>query len=653
MQRTLLLHLAVAGSLAASLSAQCVAPAGTQALETLFAGTTFYANTTPPDYGVSMDPGTAIRFDLHVDSPISISSIGVNLLNDGGTYATVPCPNLVGAPNGTMEVWISGPPDTVNNAALFTSNPYVHLPPPGVAPIAPWVQLTNPALHLNNLVFAAPDTPSTGSFTGGLALGVGDYAVVVVLVPQGVAGPAGVAANPATDRIHPLFTNMNTIPGPDTYSDQFISISSPGVQSPAFVNGALQPTSATPYMPNLRLAYTLQNANVAYSTSYGVGCYDRKRSFYESFAAPGTPQNIDIDPAGSAGAINGLDFFNIGSNYIVTSNAAPGLFVTPGSTGGALQLNTGVPALTTGAWDDATSGAISIPFTFNYPGDGGVGTTVIDVSSNGICYFETATATFGFYDGYGGFLGNQAAIAAAWCDFEPADLNTFLGGTGDLWVDFDALNQWVAVTWSGVQVWNEPTNISTVQLVLFNGGGVSIRYGATGVNFSNAPVLVGFTPGNGAPDPGTGATPRQAPDLSVASAGAGFLSGDGAAPSAISLGNRPQIGQSLIINTDNCDPATAANITVISGASLPGIDLSILGMGGCNANVALPELMSIFQFGTGPSFSWNVTGAGTIPGSVVGAQLYAQSVQFNLSVPAYNAAGLLVSDAVCFKIDAN
>ncbi|MGE3172313.1 MAG: hypothetical protein AB7O97_06775 [Planctomycetota bacterium] len=645
MQRSHAVRLALASlALSAAIRAQCVAPVGPRSLETLFAGTTFFANTTPPTFGVSLDPGVAVRFDLSVGVGISIDSIGTNLLNDGGTYAGVTVPNLIGAPNGTMEVWISGPPDTVLNAALFTNNPYTHLPPPGVPPIAPWVQLSNPATHLDNLVFSAPDTASVATFNPPLQLPPGDYAVVAVLVPQGVAGPAGVAANPATDRIHPLLTNLNTIPGPVAYSDQFLKISNPGVQSPAFVNGALQPTSPTPFMPNLRIDYTIPNATTtAFSTSYGAGCYDSFSTFYEEFVAPGS---IDL----STGALNGLDFFNLGSGYIVTTNPVPGLFVTPGSTAGALQLNTGVPALSTGAWDDATSGPISIPFTFNFPG--GAGTTILDVSSNGIVYLETATTTFGFYNGYAGFLANQPAIAAAWGDLEPADLNTFLGGTGDLWVDFDPLNQWVAVTWDGCQVWNEPTNINTAQVVLFNGGNVSIRYGGQ-VNFTNAPFLVGFTPGNGAPDPGSGPAPRQFPDLSVAGSGAGFLSGGGNTAANISLQGRPRIGQPLVIDTKNVVATSAANLTVLSGASLPGVGLNTLGMPGCSAWVSLPAVVTDFAFGPGP-YSWNVTGpGGVIPAAVVGVNLFAQSVQFDTAVPPPNAASLLVSDAVCIHFDVN
>ncbi|MEQ1631599.1 MAG: hypothetical protein ABL997_04445 [Planctomycetota bacterium] len=638
MHKTLLSLTAIAVA-TASLSAQCVAPTGTQNLETTYFGTTFYANLTPPLYGVNIDPGVAIRCDLSVSANINITAVGANFLNDGTAPAGVPVPNLIGAPNGTCEVWVV-PSDTVLNPVLFTANPYTHNP--SVPPIAPWTHLSNQASHVSNLVYAAPDTPSTATFSPPLTLAPGNYAVVFVFVPTGVATippGTGVPANPATDRIHPLFTNMNTQPGPTTYTDGFITISNPGVQSPAFVNGALSPTSVTPYMPNFNITYSL-GANVAYSTQYGVGCYDRKQTFYESW----TNGTMDID---AQAGVNGLDFFNIGSNYIVNTNAAPGLIVAPGSSVGAVQINTQAPALTTGAWDDALATPITMPFAFAYPSNP-VGSTTLQISSNGIVYFETTTATFGFYDGYAGFLAGRAAIAAGWSDFEPADLNTFLGGTGNIWYDTDNAS-YVAVTWQGVQIWNEAANLNTVQIVLSNGGGVQIRYGAGGMNSTNAPILVGFTPGNGSVDPSSGVTPRLAPDFSVAAGGGGYVSGDGAAPAVISLANRPNVGNALTINTNNIDPSGLINITLISGASLPGIDLAAIGMAGCAANINLPEIASNLGIVGGGSDSWFALGS--IPGAFAGVNLYAQSAQLTTGVPSYNPANILVSNAVCIHFD--
>ena len=80
MQKTLL-SLAAVAAVAAQLSAQCVAPTGTQTLETTFNGTTFYANTTAPLYGVSVDPGVAVRCDMAVSGNINLTSVGTNFLN--------------------------------------------------------------------------------------------------------------------------------------------------------------------------------------------------------------------------------------------------------------------------------------------------------------------------------------------------------------------------------------------------------------------------------------------------------------------------------------------------------------------------------------------------------------------------------------------
>lgn len=637
-----LLSLAAIAATTASMAAQCVAPSGPQTLETVYQGTTFYSANTPPNYGVSLDPGVAIRFDLSVSSSIDLTQVGSNFLNDGGTYAGIPCPNLVGAPNGTCEVWVV-PNNTVNNAALFTNNPYTHIP--SVPPIAPWTLLSNQATHLSNLVFAAPDTPSLATFNPPLSLAPGNYAVCLVFVPRGVATlPAGTGtpANPATDRIHPLFTNMTSVPTPTTFTDGFLTISNPGVQSPAFANGALSPASIpTAYMPNFTLTYTL-GANVAYATPFGTGCYVGTPAFYESWVDGA----MDIDAQGS---IHGLDLALVGGSYLVTRNITPGLLVAPGSSVGAVQLNTLAPLLTTGGWDDALAAPITMPFSFPHAADP-VGSNVLHVSSNGIAYFASATNTFGFYDDYAGFLANRPGIAAAWCDYEPADLHSAQGGTGNLWYDTDNAT-YAAVTWQGVQTWNEPTNLSTVQLVLGVGGSVRIRYGATGIRSTNAPVLVGYTPGNGAADPGTGSTPRRIPDFSAATAAGGYLAGVRSIAAELRLGNRPRVGSPLVLRTSNIDPTVLLNATLISTSSLPGPDLASIGMPGCNAYVVLPGLVSNLGVVAGGVDTWNALAV--IPPAFAGVDLFAQSVQFATGFPvSYNAANLLVSNGVCIHFDA-
>jgi hypothetical protein len=649
MLRTLL-SVAVVGGVAANLSAQCVAPSGTQTLETLFAGTTFYANLTPPNYGVSMDPGSALRFDLTVDSPISISSVGVNVLNDGGCYGgaapnCVPCPNLVGAPNGTLEFWVI-PGDTVTNAVNFTANTYTHVPP--VGPNAPWTRLDS---GTGNLVFAAPDTPSLATYAPPINLAVGTYAVVLVMVPSGT--------NSATDRIHPLFTNVNNVPTPLVVDDGFVKFEHGGIQSPAFVNGALQYNSPTPYIPNIQINYSL-GANVAYQTQYGAGCYDRKQSFYEGFAPPGTATPGSPTDLASGG-IGGLTMFNLGNQYLVQTTGAtyPLGGVTPGSTAHFTGLtpthvNTANPGTALWAdWDDSTSVVYTMPFTFNYPGDGGVGTNQLIIGSNGAIWLGGTQPTAPrFLNSYAAWLLGPPSFAVSYCDLWPADLVTFTGGTGNIFCDSDG-SSYVTVSWVGVQEYPNGANFgqnNNFQIRLSNTGNVDIAYGNQA--FSNSDLLVGFTPGNNAPDPGSGATGspgRQKPDFSVAAAGPGYISGDGANPADISLDIRPKVGNNLIITVDNVDPTSAANITVISTASLPGPDLGFIGMPGCGAWVTLPEILSNFTLGAGP-YTWNV---GTIQPAFAGISLYAQAVQLTVAVPPWNSLNWLTSNAVCFHMNVN
>jgi hypothetical protein len=662
MQRTLL-SLAAVGSIAASLSAQCAPPTGTQSFFTIpfVTSTTVFADpNSPPLYAMNIDPGPGIRFDLVLNTDIDIASIGTNFWCDGQTAFTPPMTfdNLIGGPNGTMEVWIA-PSDTVLNTAL--QGTYLIGAGGTAAPTSPvaagWTRLSNLGSHLNNLAYAAIDAPSLATFSPPLHLTAGQYAVMTVFIPQGVA--TGTAALP-TMRTHSLMTNLNLNPSTPTPSDAFMALSNIQLASPADGGGFFSPAGGTPYMPHLNINYNV-GANVAYQTPYGAGCYDRKQTFYESFLAPGTVggSTIDLSPGS-------ISMFNIGNSYIVNTGAGtfPQGGITPGSTtyydvlgAGATptHVNTGNPAVTLwGDWDDATSVPYALPFPFSYPGDGGTPATQICIGGNGAIWLAAAgPGDPRFVAGgeqYGAWLAGPPSFAVGYCDLYPADLATFLGGTGDIYIDSDG-STYVTVSFVGVTEYPNAANTGTnnnFQITLTNSNSVELTYG--NVSHSNSSLLVGFTPGNGAPDPGSGATPRQAPDLSVAASGPGFLSGDGAAPANIRLSNRPQVGQPLTFNTTNVDASVLANLTIVSASSLPGIDLGFLGMAGCGAWVNVPEVASLFQLGAGP-YSWAAMGA--IPAAFAGADLFAQSVQFSTSAPPFNSANLLTSDAICIHFDSN
>src|SRR5262249_53057644 len=99
-------------------------------------------------------------------------------------------------------------------------------------------------------------------------------------VPNGTTfGNPGTTATTAT-QLHPLFTNRGLN---SQVSDQIFTLTSRGERTVAFgTAGNAQ------FQPNLRLDYTL-DANSAYSTAYGTGCYDRKKTFYQSFVGAANP----------------------------------------------------------------------------------------------------------------------------------------------------------------------------------------------------------------------------------------------------------------------------------------------------------------------------------------------------------------------------
>lgn len=417
------------------------------------------------------------------------------------------------------------------------------------------------------------------------------------------------------------------------------------------------------FCPTVDLTYNTSVSNAAQSLTVGQGCYNRPYSFYESWIDPNGAASLplDIDPVGSAGAINGFTMFPVGDNYVVTQNNAPGLSVVPGTGLTTEVVNNTAPTATDSATSNPADDAYwtrALPFSFVYPGNL-TGTNQIHISSNGLVWLaapQTAGNLYSFDQGgaanFAGFV-SRPAIAPNWMDLEPADGSTFLGGLGNIIVDTDG-STYYSITWSGVKEWlptPTPVNLSTCQVVLYASGTVEVRYGAGGCLHSDCSRLVGFSRGDGV-DGGTGPSPRQYPDLSVATAGTGYVSGDGARNSRLSSTYRPKVGRPLELVTTNFDPQTVFNIGLISTTPLPGIDLATLGMPGCSAYILLPEIASDFQFVSTPSVAWPVLGS--IPAAFAGASVYAQSAQLLSGVPfSRNVANIVVSNGVTLTFDIN
>jgi hypothetical protein len=598
MQKALLL--AAAAAIAATLPAQapCVSPAAsTQTFRTLFDGTTFLGSPHVND-------GANVFFDLTVNAPVTISRIGVNLLDNGTAVVNgVTLPNLIGQTT-YMVVW------TTPTTALGQ-----------IAVPAVWTQVA-----IGNLTVAAEDAPSNalfdgvGSATGPFTLNPGSYGIALQHIPIGATLPPNpwVTQTTAGTPIHPLYTNPAVLPTSTTFSDQFLTLSSAGLgaQAAPFTGGAAQPR-----VINTEIDYTVP-ANVGYSTAYGSGCYDRKASFYENFAAPGS---IDLT--------TNLTLLNLGPNYQVIPGI--GSFTAPVSP--SLTLNP--PAVTSTAaapWDDAHSGPIALPASwvggFPYPGGS---TAVIDVGSNGYVFLQPGTSTLAFYGTTSGLLNDAARLCAAWGDWDP---NT--GGT--LHYDVGPGDAFVAVTWLGVPEWNQAGTSVTFQLKLYPSGQVDYIYNGT-VSMVAAEALVGWSPGGIAADPG---------NMDI-SATVPFQTGDGSVPAAVAMSARPVIGTTPSVVASNIQASATLSAILLSFVPSPGIPLTTFGVGapGCSAWITPPAATLGIQIrALVPPGSTHPASFSIPPNPAYnGLQVYSQAAQLH-PAGSVNSAGLTVSNALCIHV---
>lgn len=329
--RTRLVATALALVPATALSAQCDGANAAQRLATPFAGTTYYGSTRGPNYGTSLDPGPGIRCDVALDAPVEITAVGVHVLGDSGSYR-IPVPNLVGGPNGTLEVWIAEG-HSVREPELFANQIYTHLPP--VLPRAPWRLVSKASTHVANLAFAAYGSPSVARFDPPLVLPAGNHALVLVAVPPGVATlPAGLGdpADPATERVHLLMTNLDRVPADANPRIAGFAVSNLGTQSPAFAPNALEASSTPPMLPDVWFDFALAH-DAAHAVAVGTGCAGQSAASLDGeVAAVSASLSLDARPvvgAPLAFVTDHLPADAVLNATIVTAESAPGIDLFP------------------------------------------------------------------------------------------------------------------------------------------------------------------------------------------------------------------------------------------------------------------------------------------------------------------------------------
>lgn len=352
--------------------------------------------------------------------------------------------------------------------------------------------------------------------------------------------------------------------------------------------------------PSIGIARWGCGANLASYSSTGSGCYQSStfESYYQDF---------------------GTGPFDLSQSSILMMPTAMGYTVTPAS--GAPPF---VPPASSPLWmsDDHLTGSIPLGFTLPFPGGS---TNEIFVSSNGCLFLQPGGNASVFAGQVTQLLNGAPRLAPMWGDLDPAFPGT---GSGSVHVDLDAVNQRAYVTWLNIQEWGQPTAISTFQVVLNASGAIEYRF--LNCAMVAAPVLTGWSPGGGVPNPGSR-------DLSTA---APFQTLPHILPLLQAATTRPGLGAAWHLETRQI-PASGVLGLEILGLANPNIpDLAAIGAAGCGIYATLESMNPFFP--VGGTHSWTLP----IPNSsgLIGMHVHATSAVWSLPPP--NALGIITANGL-------
>ena len=272
--------------------------------------------------------------------------------------------------------------------------------------------------------------------------------------------------------------------------------------------------------------------------SYGTGCYQTSRSFYELF------------PAASAMDLTGLSMTLAwtGSSYV----ALPlGSYVAPSPAATALVLA------------DDTFTAVPLSGTLSYPGGT---TTALEVCSNGFVSAASGNGV-GYVPSASGWLGSVAARWGLVHDFYPGTVGV---------VKREQVGSVLYITWDNVRDFSG-TATSTWQLQ-FDLASNNVTYVWQSMSTGGNAYLAGFTAA--APNNDLGSL-----NLSAAIPG-GFTTGSANSLGLAQVSSVPVIGTQLTITTTNYTAPVSVGFVCfgVTGYN-PGIDMGQFGAAGCAIHV--------------------------------------------------------------------
>lgn len=521
--------------------------------------------------------GGGIYFDLQVTNTITINQIDIR------------CGANTVAGTGTMDIYLG--PSTyvgnVTNAALWTL-----------------VSSTTPTA-------VAPSAVTSFPVTAPFALGPGNYGVALKSTNYSNGYTNGAGNNPpltcgATPGscLNSIFSNADLTLRAGAAQNAFLT---GGIFSPRIFNGAIHYTpGGTPIA-------------VAAWETYGTGCYDRARSFFE-FSPSSTVVDFGTVTTGGSGITSMLMAFS-GSRYLVS--------------GGTNALYThSLSNVPLAIVNDTNS-----PITLDP-----LGPPISYVSATGLTVANTVEMGANMY------ISLDGATTAT---INPT-INDFLNGAAKFanWHDVDTSAagcetryEYDATVGSGAHIFtwlNAPEDtitggqLNNFQILFYNNFDVEFRWGVMSQSGGGTwPTIMGFTPGGGARSDGGW-------DLSARLASP-FLTGDvDNAPLTLSMSSRPLLGGSPIFATSNMEPTQGAGFLFI-GFQGP-INNSLVGFG-------MPECFErMVTLGSITTLFLGNPGVVTFPiannPAFNGVLVYAQSVAFGSTFNTAFGIGINASNGV-------
>lgn len=346
-----------------------------------------------------------------------------------------------------------------------------------------------------------------------------------------------------------------------------------------------------------------RGSTAAAASSFGTGCYTAASSFHESFGGVG------FDLGGTTNVTNALVMTRSGTGYSVSRNSAAAWF-TP------VSANLGLA-------DDAVSAALTMPFTFQYPGGS---TAQLRICSNGYLWLNGTSTTADFSPTPAELVSGPARFAPLWMDLNPA-----AGGT--IHYDVDGANGVVYCTWLGV-VGYGTTSANSFQLALRSNGTVEMRWRACTATLS---ALVGWSPGNNSPLP-------PATDVTAA---VPFQTAADSQGLTLAATNRPVLGTTLQMNVTSVPAGTSFGVVFLGFAQYAaGQSLASIGMPGCLRYCSQDSQYGTFVSGTSYTYSLALPNQAAFRG----LHIYAQAATLT---PGVNALGALSSNGLDLLLNPN